>query len=73
MNAETDSIDIDWTLGVWDEYGRRIMQRDINTKLTQSQAYTIPVDIQPGDDYVTCILQIRKWKATKIKALAKKY
>ena len=72
MNAEIEEIDIDWTLGVWDENGKPVLQEDFNCKCTQNTAYTVSVDLSPEQCYVTCILQIQKWEARKIKSLANK-
>ena len=67
-NAETEAVYVAYSIAVWDEHGIQLIQKNFTKSFSTTDAVQgFWVSNIPEDDrYVTCILQIQNWKATKI-------
>jgi len=67
-NAETEAINVAYSIAVWDECGIQLTHKNHTYSTTEKKGtWGLKVRNIPEDNtYVTCILQIQNWKATKI-------
>jgi len=65
-DAEIDNIEVEWTVLVWDENGTEIMSKNHTKTFTANQGFG--GHLQPTGTHITCAIQIKKWKITKISA-----
>jgi len=65
-DAEIDNIEVEWTVLVWDDNGTEIMSRNYTETFTDGRGWG--GHLEPTGTHITCAIQIKKWKITKISA-----
>ena len=65
-----EKLDVTWIMDVWGENGVPLTNDRSATHTFDDHKKRFTIEFVPPKDqsYVTCILQIIKWEATKIKA-----
>ena len=66
-NAETEKVVVVYSIVVWNERGIELIQKNFTTTFIDNMGYGFDVDNIPADHtHLTCILQIKDWKAIPI-------